>query len=157
MADGWIQEYPVLGFGELAVDKHGIAEHQCYVVDLGCFLCVGNGFNASAEHGVTEGAAHSDFLSASLDGLGRTVFIDAGAEFFFHKHPGAAGTAAESLVFGSLHLREFHSRCTKKFTGWVEDFIVTAQEAWVVICDGLAIFRPARNRSEEFFTYQAVE
>lgn len=136
-----------LGKSALVIQGNGIAQHGGHVVDLGD----GGGFggqrlHAAGHHDIAERAAGGDFLGAGLERLLRAELIDARAQLFFHEHAGAAGAAAEGLIAGLVHFAQLYARGLEKLTRGIEDLIVPAQEAWIVIGDGLPVFRGARNR-----------
>ncbi|GGG79855.1 hypothetical protein GCM10007338_17790 [Corynebacterium pelargi] len=130
---------------QLAVDKHGIAKHLSYVFHGRAGLL---GFDARGEHGVAEGAACGDFLRARAHCFGGTVFIDAGADGFFHKHARATCATAEALVFIARHLLKLHSRNTEELAWGIKHLVVAAQETGIVVGDRLAVFCTARHGFE---------
>lgn len=88
--------------------------------------------------------------------LGAEV-IDAGAELFFHEHAGTAGTTTKGLVAVFVHLAQLHTGGLEQLARGIEDLIVAAEEARIVIGNGLSIFGGARHRLEQALADQAVE
>lgn len=149
MAYWGAQEGLGAGFGKsaLVIQGNGIAQHGRHVVDLGGGGGLGGQrFHTAGHHDIAERAAGGDFLGAGLESLLRAELIDARAQLFFHEHACAAGAAAEGLIAGLVHLAQFYAGGLEKLTRGIEDLIVPAQEAWIVIGDGLPVFRGARNR-----------
>lgn len=149
MAHWGAQEGLGAGFGKsaLVIQGNGVSQHGGHVVDLGGGGGLGSQrFHAAGHHDIAERAAGGDFLGAGLECLLRAELIDARTQLFLHEHARAAGAAAEGLVVGLVHLAQFHARGLEKLARRIEDLIVAAQEAWIVIGDGLAVFRGARNR-----------
>ena len=56
-----------------------------------------------------------------------------------------------------VHLRQCCAGRLHELTRWVENFIVAAQEARVVVRNGAAVLRRPRHRHEQLFPHQAVE
>ena len=140
------------------VEGNRIAQHHCHVIDLGGgsgILC--QGLHATGHHDITEGATGSDFFRTGLQSLLGAEVIDTGAEFFFHEHAGTAGATAEGLVAVLVHLTQFHAGGLEQLARRIEDLIVAAEEAWIVIGNRLAVLRRARHRLEQALAYQAVE
>ena len=132
---------------------------MCDVADDGLFGSrgVGKRFHPGGEHGVAEGAAHGDFFGTSGKCFGGAVFVDTGAEFFFHEHTCAARAAAEAFVAVAVHFAQFHAGGTEEFARRVENFVVSPEEAGIMVGDGFACRRRAGHGFQQTVTHQPVE
>ena len=132
---------------------------MCDVADDGLFGSrgVGKRFHPGGEHSVAEGTAHGDFFGTGGECFGGAVFVDAGAEFFFHEHARAARAAAEAFVAVAVHFAQFHAGGAEKFARRVENFVVSPEEAGVVVGDGFACRRGAGHGFQQTITHQPVE
>ena len=140
------------------VEGNGIAQHNCHVIDLGGGgRILRQGLHAAGHHDITEGAAGGNFFRAGFQSLFGAEVIDAGAKLFFHEHAGTAGATAEGLVAVLVHLAQFHAGGLEQLAWGIEDLVVAAEEARVVVGNRLAVFRRTRHRLEQAFAYQAVE
>ena len=140
------------------VERDGIAQHNRHVIDLGGGGGIlRQGLHAAGHHDIAEGAASSDFLGAGLQSLLGAEVIDAGAELFLHEHAGAAGATAEGLVAVLVHLAQLHAGGLEQLARRIEDLIVAAEEARIVVGNGLAVLWRAWHRLEQAFADQPVE
>ncbi|CAB1045882.1 hypothetical protein FRC0552_01998 [Corynebacterium diphtheriae] len=148
-SDGEIQEGAFARGGQGTVDADGVAKHGGHIADNGRVVC--DGFDTVAHHGIAEGAAHGDFGCTGGYCFCSSVFVNTGAEFFFHEHAGTASATAEAFVAVAVHFHEFHSGNTQKFAWWVEDFVVSAEEARIMVGDRCAVFWSARDGGKQAF------
>ena len=147
-----------LGKSALVIQGNGIAQHGGHVVDLGGGGGLGGQrLHAAGHHDITEGATGGDFFRAGLQSLLGAEIIDAGSELFLHEHAGAAGATTEGFIAVLVHLAQLHAGGLEQLTRRIEDLIVAAEEARIVVGNGLAVFRRARHRLEQALADQAVE
>ena len=140
------------------VEGDGIAQHNRHVTDLGGGGGIlRQGLHTASHHDIAEGAAGGDFFRAGLQSLLGAEVIDAGAELFLHEHAGAAGATAEGFITVLVHLAQLHAGGLEQLARRIEDLIVAAEEARIVVGNGLAVFRRARHRLEQALANQAVE
>ena len=140
--------------GQVAGGGNGAAQHERHIADLSFRR---DRLHAAREHDIAERAARRNLLRARRHGLLRAELVDALAQLFLHEHARATGTAAESLVAVVVHLRK---RCTGRLdelTRRVEDLVVAAQEARVVVGHRLAVLRGARHWDQQLLPHQTVE
>ena len=87
------------------------------------------------EHHRTERAGNRNLGGPGRDGLIPTIHVDLRADFFFHPHARATGTAAERLIAVALHLDTVNAGCIDEITRWHVDLVVTPEIARVVVGD----------------------
>lgn len=153
------EKFLLAGCGQLVFDKHTVTQSHGDVADLrlGAFGVLRQRLDAAVEHGGAERAGGGDFLGAGVHGLFGAEFVDALADVLLHEHAGAAGATAEGLVAGLVHLAQLDAGRAQQLTRRVEDLVVAAQEAGVVVGDRLALIRGTRNRGQPLVAHQPVE
>ena len=140
------------------VEGNRIAQHHCHIIDLGSGGGIlRQGLHTAGHHDIAEGTTGGDFFRAGLQSLLGAEIVDAGAELFLHEHAGTAGATAEGLVTVLVHLAQFHAGGLEQLTRRIEDLIVAAEEARIVVGNGLAILRCARHRLEQALADQSVK
>ena len=92
-------------------------------------------------HRLTEWAADGDGVRAGGQSLVRTVQVDALAQILFHPHAGTTGTTAEASIAVALHLHQVGAGSADQLTRSLEDLVVAAQEARIVVGDLAAVLR----------------
>src|SRR5699024_5851273 len=127
---------------QLAVDQDGLAEHLGDIQDLGALALVFDVcltvVHAVVDHRLTERATNRNGVRAGSQRLVRAVQVDAGTEVLLHPHAGTTSATAEAGVAVARHLGELSTGGADQLTRGVEDLVVTAQEARVVVGHGTA-------------------
>ena len=140
------------------VERDGIAQHNRHVIDLGSGGGIlRQGLHTAGHHDITEWATGGDFFRAGLQSLLGAEIIDAGSELFFHEHAGTAGATAEGFIAVLVHLTQLHAGGLEQLAWRIEDLIVSAEEARIVVGNWLAILWRARHWLEQALADQAVE
>src|SRR5699024_7012296 len=127
---------------QLAVDQDGLAEHLGDIQDLGALALVFDVcltvVHAVVDHRLTERATNRNGVRAGSQRLVRAVQVDAGTEVLLPPHAGTTSATAEAGAAVARHLGELSTGGADQLTRGVEDLVVTAQEARVVVGHGTA-------------------
>ena len=153
-AAGSVEEGLLARGGKVAGGGNGVAKHERHIADL-CLRR--DGLHATRQHDIAERAARRNLLGTGRHGLLRAELVNSLALVFFHEHARATGTAAEGLVAVVVHLRQRCAGRLDEFTRRVEDLVVAAQEARVVIRNGSAVLRRPWHGHEQLLPHQTVE